>query len=270
MRDANLVATTSGFVLQLGGKTSEARKRFTIAHEIGHTLFYKDAWHAVGVLTKDELKAEEQICDLFAQALLMPLQAVKPVLKDMHPESPWAILQRIETAAHRMRVSVPALISRLGRVNASCPFPLIIIYLRQFANALTHKMPIVRVEVCSSIGSADIIRTWWNKSASGINLQSATRLFEAWKQRIGTEGEPDGGRYLLVDSCLQVARREKAVWSREEVVVDQRKNGKWSRKAVAMDTLSCLYAAKGWNAELAYVVSLLKPIGNKSSGVSLS
>src|SRR5437660_10792138 len=71
-RDAELRPASDGFLVRLKPRVSEGRRRFTIAHEIGHSLFYDHGRHQVGLLDERESRAEEWICQKFASALLIP------------------------------------------------------------------------------------------------------------------------------------------------------------------------------------------------------
>ncbi len=73
------------------------RRRFTLAHEIGHLILPR----AVGGLSLRDLRdsesllfEEEQLCDLFASALLMPEDKIRPFLRDFRSD-PAASLKKI-------------------------------------------------------------------------------------------------------------------------------------------------------------------------------
>jgi hypothetical protein len=219
----------------------------------------KGTQHEIGVLSRNEIEAEEHICDMFASALLMPSDVVKVVLNDVSVQNPWSILLSFERAARRMQVSMPALVLRMGEVEVQANFPLIVICLRLFANPRTGDSPCLRVDICGSFGSLRDTRTWHNKSASGLNLLSAETLFAAWREEFGKDGDPTGGKYILADARLARAEQEAVRWTDEPILFDMRKKGKWHREQIAMQTCSCLYAAKGWDENLSYVISFLRP-----------
>lgn len=68
-----LCTNTKGFIMYLKNQLSEFDEKFTIAHEIGHTLFYENLRHQIGILSKNELSKEEYICNKFASLLLREL-----------------------------------------------------------------------------------------------------------------------------------------------------------------------------------------------------
>lgn len=65
-----LLTRRDSFLTLLRAGISFVQEEFTIAHEIGHTLFYKGQRHQIGILDKKELAAEEEFCDRFAELLL--------------------------------------------------------------------------------------------------------------------------------------------------------------------------------------------------------
>lgn len=71
-----LVPTSSGeFDVLVREDRSVRRQRFTIAHELGHLLFWKHAPHAKGAQIRDGSNApaeEERLCNVAAEEILMP------------------------------------------------------------------------------------------------------------------------------------------------------------------------------------------------------
>lgn len=74
----SLSATDEGFEIRVGSREPVHRQRFTVAHELGHILFYSagDGGRARRLLPYGRgtsLRArEEGLCDAFARALLVP------------------------------------------------------------------------------------------------------------------------------------------------------------------------------------------------------
>lgn len=257
--NATLFANDTGYHLRLGAGGSILRRRFTIAHEIGHTLFFRGPQHQIGTLSRRELAAEEAICDLFAAALLMPGQLVKHALTGIRATTPWSIFQRLQSSGQRMQVSLPAFLLRMGHIQVEPPFPMILLCLRFFPNARTGQTPCLRVDICSSLGSLHNTHTWHNKSVASLNLKSALDLFETWRLGIGSAGEPHGGIYARFDGELVRAQEETTHWVSERIALDVERKGKWQKEQVEMEASSCLYAAKGWGEDMAYVVTALRP-----------
>lgn len=80
---AILVPVPGGFIVRLGKGQSTARRRFGIAHEIGHTFFYNLEYDPpIKILPREcsrwlGEKKEEDICNAFASELLMPRELVE-------------------------------------------------------------------------------------------------------------------------------------------------------------------------------------------------
>jgi hypothetical protein len=80
--DGLLVPVDGGFILKVnsaGRTANNRRRRFTIAHEIAHTLFYEIPSHGIpkkigGPLTYSQ---EEALCDLAAECMLVPAQLIR-------------------------------------------------------------------------------------------------------------------------------------------------------------------------------------------------
>jgi hypothetical protein len=260
--EAELLAKEDGLHLRTYAIDSKLRRRLSIAHEIGHSLFLQGQRHEIGILSRKEIETEEIICFMFASALIMPLKVIKGVLSDISKkENPWEILALLENAARRMQVSLPALIVRINGLTPHAHHhpPLIILCLRHFANPKTGALPCLRVDFCSSLGSLKDTRTWHNKRVTGINLHSANDLFSMWRQRLGASGEPTGGRYTLQDGNIVRAMNKTLQWVQTSVLFDVREEDKWKKMEVLMQCASCLYAAKGWHENLSYIICLLKP-----------
>jgi uncharacterized protein DUF955 len=83
--EARLEPGLTGFSIRLNGslafKENERRRRFALAHELGHTLFYDlnkiPPERIIPLPLHDPL--EEDVCDKFASALLIPLWYLEEV-----------------------------------------------------------------------------------------------------------------------------------------------------------------------------------------------
>jgi hypothetical protein len=101
----------SGFSIVVNSSHSLPRKRFTIAHEIGHFLLHRDrlesgeliddAMYRSGVTAKEETEANR-----FAADLLMPFPLIQSLVA--------AGIRTPEQLAEKLQVSLPAMKIRLG------------------------------------------------------------------------------------------------------------------------------------------------------------
>lgn len=257
--EATLLPTDNGFRVEIAPDKAVSRKRFNLAHEIGHTLFCRDKEHQIGVLSKKELEAENIICEMFAGALLMPAEHVRRFVRTIPNGSPWQILTTLESGSRRFQVSLPALVSRISTVHASPKFSFIILYLQYRENRHTGLEPCLRVQTCSSLGELSNICTWNNRSARGLNMISARTLFARWMDKLNGQREPTGGRYVLsADGKTVRATPESLKWTSERLHFSVLRRGEWSKELLSMRTISCLYASRGWSERQAYVISIIK------------
>jgi Zn-dependent peptidase ImmA (M78 family) len=131
----NLGEETSGVLVVENGKgsigynpkDSYVRRRFTVAHELGHYVLHSNSNHlfvdnfflikfrANNIYTKDEYW-QEQEANAFAAALLMPEEFVNKELIDKNisniDEGDF-----IEKLARKFEVSIPAMSFRLANLN---------------------------------------------------------------------------------------------------------------------------------------------------------
>ena len=128
--DALLTQKDDGYLLHLKSNMSQSRERFTIAHEIGHTLFYRNRRHQIGILDKKELSAEERICNKFAITLLVPPEFIHQIMPQIPVETPWQVIYTIGNTCSKFDVSHPALIHRLKETYKSGDTSLILLIFR--------------------------------------------------------------------------------------------------------------------------------------------
>jgi hypothetical protein len=119
--DAMLSPSSEGFTLRLKVGQSAVRHRFSTAHEIGHTFFYDISKTPPRRLLTAGLSArfrgnkasledkEEDICSVFAGALLLPQHLLLGELKAM-PEDKVFLLLRM---ARKYAVSLEVVVRRL-------------------------------------------------------------------------------------------------------------------------------------------------------------
>ncbi len=86
--EARLETGPTGFLIRLSGslasEENEGRRRFALAHELGHTLFYD-----LNELPPERIirlplhdPVEEEVCDKFAAALLVPCSYLQSVCRE--------------------------------------------------------------------------------------------------------------------------------------------------------------------------------------------
>jgi Zn-dependent peptidase ImmA (M78 family) len=92
--DGMISATSQGaYVIQVNGSQSESRRRFTIAHELGHTFFFDvdpDIRQRVRDGNLDQVSRfdpEELLCNYAAAEILMPRHQFGKMLREAGPSS---------------------------------------------------------------------------------------------------------------------------------------------------------------------------------------
>ena len=262
-QEALLRPTRHGFVVRLRDASSRTRKRWSLAHEIGHTLFYRDDGsgprHQIGVLAADEIDAEERICNLFAGALLMPSNWLKHEIATIPPAQPSAMLEWLDRAARRSGVSVPALAVRLQRVQPRMS-PYFILYFRHKENYVTRADARLRVQTCCVLGQPGTFWIWRNRSAEGVNLRTVRTLFASWMEHLVGGREVEGGRYSWSPPKGLVRSNEGLPSLDESVNFSRRHGGRWKEEAVPMRVATALYAPTGGGVREAHVISVLSRV----------
>lgn len=262
--EARLIPVAEGFVVVRRDRSNHTRKRWSLAHEIGHSLFYrrdgKRPTHAIGLLDNNELAAEERICNSFAQALLMPQRILRGHLGAPSEDSIWSMLDLIERTAQRFDVSIPALLSRMNVLRLRWP-ECLILHFRFTENTRTALDPRLRVRAGWGFGNTRDTYVWKNRSVEGVNLKCVARLFDAWRNvRQDNVEHRTWGRYVLdVGTGMAIASRDVRAESMEQVNVSFRRGGRWSSSVATMRVASCLYATRPGTERDAHIVAVLKP-----------
>lgn len=98
---------SNGFKMRLRSDVSEARARFTIAHEACHTFFYELA-PEIKFRPHETDDLEEHLCNLGASVLLVPSAALRARSKRLP-----ICLDSLEQLAQEYAVSLPTMLLRL-------------------------------------------------------------------------------------------------------------------------------------------------------------
>jgi hypothetical protein len=262
--EGRLMATKAGFRIRLRHTSTESRRRLSLAHELGHTLFYlhdgNGPRHAIGVLDRAEISAEERVCNAFARALLMPARLCQTLIPPLEDSA--ALFDSLESAARAFHVSLPALIVRLSSVRVGvASSPRILLYSRFAENRTTQCDAGLRIEASSQVGLGDKWWVWPNRTVAGLRLQSAIALFESWRTCLAAKAER-GGRYSW-HPTTGLARLDAMAPSRpfdEQLVVTTRLGSRWPKVLLRARVASRLYARAGATLRDGYVISIVEPL----------
>jgi hypothetical protein len=262
---ARLVPRQGGFLAELKPDLVENRRRATLAHEIGHSLFYRDDGnkprHQIGIFNEIEHRAEEAICERFAQALLMPSSSLSNAMGSLPSASPATILNLLHNTARKFMVTMPSLASRLSEIEIPCP-PYLIVFFRFTENSVTHLDPRLRVVTSHCFGNAQALRMWSNRSVEGVNLRSVGQLFEAWVRSSSPLMKRESGRYIWnTDQKVMRTSSESASQFVETVDISSfdLSTGKWKNESLPMAVSSCLYSRENATDREAQIISVLSP-----------
>ncbi len=253
-----LIPFRGGYRVRLRKCSTQSRKRFSIAHELGHTLFYKDdengPRHQIGILDCAEKDAEERICNRFASALLMPASKLREKLGGLPDGAPSKVLAALDATARYFHVSLPALLQRLRSIELNTP-GYMLLCMRGKLNPATGDDMALRVEMAVPLGSWRNRYVWRNKSAKGIGLCNALTLYSQWEERHrnaprrGSFGiDPHSG--CLIDSrdCPDIE---------EKIHLSHVIQGKWKNELAQVLSANRLYAWSEVSTKTAYVLSAI-------------
>ncbi len=264
--DALLIQKDDGYLLHLRSNSSHRRQRFTIAHEIGHTLFYQKMRHQIGILDKKELSAEENICNKFAITLLVPHEFIHQILPRIPIKTPWQILSTLGNTCSKFDVSLPALIPRLEDIYGYNDTSLILLIFRFRKNRFKGTEERLRVYGSCSLGEFESKKIPFNQSADSLNLIYTEKLFEEWRSLLRRGGGRAGGMFRL-NSEGNLIRRisnnfewiDDFAWIEEEVCL----SGKKSKKSkYNLLTSNILISRSDWNEDQTYVVTMIRNKNN--------
>lgn len=255
-----LVPDGAGFVVHLRSGAPKVRQRFSLAHEIGHSLFYRvveaQQQHRIASEREEERAAEEYICDCFARTLLLPLEAVRTGLAVRSSDNPWSVVHRIEMLTRRFKVSSATLLARLGDVQApDAPFVVLCMRLaRNKVTGLDERLRVVNSHTFIRQGS--VPWAWSNQSALSLRLDGAVELWRAW-QTVQPDKSRTGRFALDSENSLVPVRSVRMPCSREQLAVSVKTGRRWNRQVVPAESAHCLYAPSA-NAQDAFMISVVR------------
>jgi Zn-dependent peptidase ImmA (M78 family) len=253
-----LVPYQDGYVIRLKKSVASTRKRFSLAHEIGHTFFYKNEGqgprHTIGIMDRVEHAAEETICDHFAGFLLMPSKQLEDLLASISKDHPSKLLLHMEAALNRFLVSFQALVLRISTLELQTP-PFMIIRSTYRANPNKLEGPSLRTDWSEAIGSWRGCRRFWKNSRLAMaNLISATELYDTWI------ANAERGKFVLNPAGKMIAESECLFQREEEITMGAKVDGKWTEITQSCITASCLYSQQSpAGSNCAYVVTVIAP-----------
>ena len=247
------------FVVSVRADRAPTRHRFSVAHEIAHTLFYErenGMWrHQVGLFSEAERAAEERICDRVASAVLAPGPVVRRLLGRVERLSPGALLHRLDRTAIRLRMSISALAARLGDLGVP-ERGLLVLNLQCFPNRNTGADNRLRVVggSCLQRGFA-APHIWSNVSATQAGLAHADALFSAWAGDHAAGLAECAGRFVWHDGVGLSRWRTGVPPSYDQLTkVWARRYGRWAELALNAKVASALYAPPSGRIEDARII----------------
>lgn len=257
--EGELIPRRRGFTIRIRGSGSKMRRRFSIAHEIAHTLFYADEGtgnrHRVALLSRAELEAEELLCNAVAGALLIPRVNLHREVQRLRG-GPGELLFALESIARKFQVSFPALIRALDRINVRRPNALVAC-IHLSPNLKTGQDPEPRILAARVVGQQSrYIWMWSNRSAAKAGFVSGAALLARWQGSVSPE-EANVGRFVL--EAGEIVRPETAntyPLARETLEVSTHRRGEWRRAQISSDVAYCLYALGGNRRDETYVVAI--------------
>jgi len=254
-----LIPFKGGYRVRLRKSSTNSRKRFSVAHELGHTLFYKDNGdgprHQIGILNTAERNAEERICNRFASALLMPASKLRNRLANLPAGAPSEVLNELEKAARHFSVSLPAVLHRLRSIQLEDVPGYIFLCMSERPNAVTLKDIALRVELAVPVGSWHDLYIWRNRSAQGLGLENAMKLYKEWEDAY--RAAPTKGSFAINPQFGSLEQGSKAFEVEENVHLSRVAQGKWKNECTRVICAHRLYAWSDVSDGTAYVLSAI-------------
>jgi len=153
---------------------SPARQRFSVAHELGHVLFYRHAPRAEALQAHRGLQAppeEERLCNVAAEELLMPVAATGDACKAEGAERVLHLTQSCEVSIEAAMIRLAPMWRRPGELQ-----------LWHYSGAWTRKLTL-RLARSRSLRGFEV-REWnWRPTPepSSLPWTSATKLYSRTK-----------------------------------------------------------------------------------------
>jgi hypothetical protein len=266
--EARLVPLRHSIAIDVKQGVTASRRRFSLAHELGHTIFYRRTAngfsHRIGIASDDERQAEEKICNLFAETLLIPRGLIDEVFVRSATAHPNAIINAIEKTAQACDVSPLVVLCRLNTLGLE-GLPFIAIcsqYRLRKSNGANGRL---RVEYWFPFAWPRRLYIARGRSMDGLALRSPISLFESWRVLPRTTS----GRFALkLDSELTTGTEACAHEFPEAFRVSAVVDGKWHETVFPVRVANYLYARRDSTDEDAYVISILTPEGSALNGAS--
>jgi hypothetical protein len=260
--EGQLLPVSGGYRVRLRRTVTDTRKRFSLAHEIGHSYFYRDEGegprHVIGVLNAVERGAEEKICNLFANTLLIPASALRKNLQKLAADSPPLIISVLQQAAAIFKVSIPALLMRIGSLELDWP-PCLFVYSSFRPNPKTGLHPKLRIEFSLGLGEWSNRRFWSGTPVADTNISSAIHLYDTWAAETP---DSESGQFVVVGTSLD-HNAVPSEYPEAGIVMSRKLMGLWKREAVQCISSSALYMWKHEeNKPSAYILTVITPIAN--------
>jgi hypothetical protein len=150
--DGRLELRGSSALIFVSRDMSPARRRFTIAHEIGHLVLADPSLDLIAIRMKtDALRSDERFCDRFAETLLMPAAWISERYGEL-PQSLSTLLKCTEAFG----VSAAAATVRLQRV-------------------LGWSRALLRFELCRAEWTLFSVTAWRPEPRASVQATGATR-----------------------------------------------------------------------------------------------
>lgn len=130
------------------------RMRFTVAHEIAHTLFYRieqgRPTHPLSITNQKRLGAIERTCNKVAARILLPTELLRSELRSLDPFAP----NDLRRLAEKTAVSGPMLVNRIREMGAWTSEIGVIAYIEPEAGVYTFKALFISAIVSKIFPSA--------------------------------------------------------------------------------------------------------------------
>lgn len=177
------------YVISLNSNDNEARRRFTLAHEIGHVLIAQASGR--GIHETEDYRTE-RLLDEFASRVVCPDRVAEKWFKSVGEE---ISVRTLESATKYLAVSMMVLVKRLGQMRLLDHSERGLIIGAHARSRKAKSQPALRVHQAAS-PSWGFIPT--NRRFSSIGLEGATEIFERVKKGRTATGILRGSARIMV------------------------------------------------------------------------